>query len=93
MYKQYTSDTFATEVPKPDWLGFLGPVIRAEVGDDIVVHMKNFASRHYSVHPHGVFYEKDSEGRAGLCCCFLGGFCDTHLHKYDILFLVARYKT
>ncbi|XP_058232223.1 hephaestin-like protein 1a isoform X2 [Hemibagrus wyckioides] len=62
VYKQYTSDTFSTEVPKPDWLGFLGPVIRAEVGDDIVVHMKNFASRRYSVHPHGVFYEKDSEG-------------------------------
>ncbi|KAK3515672.1 hypothetical protein QTP70_026459, partial [Hemibagrus guttatus] len=62
VYKQYTSDTFSTEVPKPDWLGFLGPVIRAEVGDDIVVYLKNFASRRYSVHPHGVFYEKDSEG-------------------------------
>ncbi|XP_060717443.1 hephaestin-like protein 1a [Tachysurus vachellii] len=62
VYKQYTSDTFSTEVHKPEWLGFLGPVIRAEVGDDIVVHVKNFASRRYSVHPHGVFYEKDSEG-------------------------------
>lgn len=68
VYKQYTSDTFSTEVHKPEWLGILGPVIRAEVGDDIVVHVKNFASRRYSVHPHGVFYEKDSEGRAGLCC-------------------------
>ncbi|MCJ8745764.1 hypothetical protein PDJAM_G00134240 [Pangasius djambal] len=62
VYKQYTDETFSTEVLKPDWLGFLGPVIRAEVGDDIVVHMKNFASRPYSIHPHGVFYEKDSEG-------------------------------
>ncbi|KAF7691727.1 ferroxidase HEPHL1-like [Silurus meridionalis] len=62
VFKQYTSESFSTEIPKPDWLGFLGPVIRAEVGDVIIVHMKNFASRNYSIHPHGVFYEKDSEG-------------------------------
>ncbi|XP_072525444.1 hephaestin-like protein 1a [Salminus brasiliensis] len=62
VYRQYIDGEFSTEVPKPEWLGFLGPVIRAEVGDDIVVHVKNFASRPYSLHPHGVFYEKDSEG-------------------------------
>ncbi|KAK1790626.1 hypothetical protein P4O66_014495 [Electrophorus voltai] len=62
VYRQYTDEGFSTEIPKPEWLGFLGPVIRAEVGDDIVVYMKNFASRPYSLHPHGVFYEKDSEG-------------------------------
>uniref|UniRef100_A0A8B9JHN5 ferroxidase n=1 Tax=Astyanax mexicanus TaxID=7994 RepID=A0A8B9JHN5_ASTMX len=62
VYRQYTNEQFTTEIPKPEWLGFLGPVIRAEVGDDIEVHMKNFASRPYSIHPHGVFYEKDSEG-------------------------------
>ncbi|MCI4391509.1 hypothetical protein PGIGA_G00135300 [Pangasianodon gigas] len=62
VYKQYTDMTFTIEVPKPEWLGFLGPVIRAEVGDDIVVHMKNFASRPYSIHPHGVLYKKDAEG-------------------------------
>ncbi|MDR0051907.1 multicopper oxidase domain-containing protein, partial [Acinetobacter baumannii] len=50
------------EIPKPEWLGFLGPILRAEVGDVMVVHMKNFASRPYSLHPHGVFYKKDSEG-------------------------------
>ncbi|NWH70023.1 HEPH protein, partial [Piaya cayana] len=62
VYKQYTDSTYTTEVPKPSWLGFLGPVIRAEVGDTIKVHLKNFASRPYTIHPHGVFYEKDSEG-------------------------------
>lgn len=62
VYKQYTDLSFTVEVPKPPWLGFLGPVIRAEVGDEIVVHLKNFASRNYSIHPHGVFYTKDSEG-------------------------------
>ncbi|XP_069723793.1 hephaestin isoform X2 [Phaenicophaeus curvirostris] len=62
VYKQYTDSTYTTEIPKPSWLGFLGPVIRAEVGDTIKVHLKNFASRPYTIHPHGVFYEKDSEG-------------------------------
>uniref|UniRef100_A0A8C9TH03 ferroxidase n=1 Tax=Scleropages formosus TaxID=113540 RepID=A0A8C9TH03_SCLFO len=62
VYTQYADDKYAEEVAKPPWLGFLGPVLRAEVGDVIVVHLKNFASRSYSLHPHGVFYEKDSEG-------------------------------
>ncbi|KAF5904859.1 hephaestin-like protein 1 [Clarias magur] len=62
IYRQYTDGTYTQEIPKPAWLGYLGPVIRAEVEDVIVVHMKNFASRQYSMHTHGVFYEKDSEG-------------------------------
>jgi hephaestin len=43
-------------------LGFLGPVIQAEVGDTIVVHFKNQTPFPASVHPHGVFYPKHSEG-------------------------------
>ncbi|XP_056329240.1 hephaestin-like protein 1a [Danio aesculapii] len=62
VYRQYTDASYDTEISKPDWLGFLGPILRAEVDDVIVVHMKNFASRPYSLHPHGVFYKKDSEG-------------------------------
>ncbi|XP_060035658.1 ferroxidase HEPHL1 isoform X2 [Erinaceus europaeus] len=62
VYRLYTDATYSTELPKPAWLGFLGPVLRAEVGDVVVVHLKNFASRPYSLHPHGVFYDKDSEG-------------------------------
>lgn len=62
LYRQYTDDSYSSEVPKPAWLGFLGPIIRAEVGDVIEVHMKNFGTRPYSLHPHGVFYEKNSEG-------------------------------
>ena len=45
-------------------LGILGPVLPAEVGDTIKVVFKNNASRPYSIHPHGVFYAKDSEGAA-----------------------------
>jgi len=65
LYHEYTDDTFKTLSPVPDaWkhLGMLGPVIRAEVGDTIKVVFKNNATRAYSVHPHGVFYTKASEG-------------------------------
>ncbi|XP_042563071.1 ferroxidase HEPHL1-like, partial [Clupea harengus] len=62
VYRQYTDGSFSSEAPRPAWLGFLGPVIRAQVDDVIVVHLKNFARRPYSIHPHGLFYKKDSEG-------------------------------
>lgn len=52
------------EMAQPAWLGFLGPVLQAEVGDVILIHLKNFATRPYTIHPHGVFYEKDSEGKS-----------------------------
>ncbi|XP_066533943.1 ferroxidase HEPHL1-like [Hoplias malabaricus] len=62
VYRQYTDDTYTQEIPKAAWQGFLGPFIRAEVGDTIQIHLKNFASRNYSIHPHGVIYNKNSEG-------------------------------
>jgi manganese oxidase len=65
LYREYTDSTFTTPVTRPpEWehLGTLGPVIRAEVGDTIVVYFKNNASQPYTIHPHGVFYQKDSEG-------------------------------
>ncbi|CAO2636084.1 Ferroxidase HEPHL1, partial [Lemmus lemmus] len=68
VYRHYTDGSYSTEIPKPPWLGFLGPILRAEVGDVIVIHLKNFASRPYSLHPHGVFYNKDSEGLMFLAC-------------------------
>lgn len=64
-YREYTDDTFSTlkEVP-PKWehKGILGPVIQAEVGDTIRVIFKNNTRFPASVHPHGVFYQKNSEG-------------------------------
>uniref|UniRef100_A0A8C0VUK4 ferroxidase n=1 Tax=Cyanistes caeruleus TaxID=156563 RepID=A0A8C0VUK4_CYACU len=62
IFRQFTDDTYSQEIPKAAWLGFLGPVLKAEEEDVFVIHLKNFASRPYSVHPHGVFYDKDSEG-------------------------------
>lgn len=66
-YREYTDGTFTKLKPRPadqQYLGILGPIIRAQVGDTIKVVFKNNASRPYSIHPHGVLYEKASEGVA-----------------------------
>ena len=65
IYNEYTDASFTTLKPRPpQWehLGILGPLVRAEVGDTIKVVFRNNASFPASVHPHGVFYKKDSEG-------------------------------
>ncbi|KAM6151501.1 hephaestin [Rhynchocyon petersi] len=62
IYKEYRDSSYIYEVPQPAWLGFLGPVLQAEVGDVILIYLKNFSTRPYTIHPHGVFYKKDSEG-------------------------------
>lgn len=40
----------------------IGPVIRAETGDVIIVTFFNRATRAYSIQPHGLHYEKTYEG-------------------------------
>jgi hephaestin len=65
VYREYTDSTFTTKKPRPpEWehLGLMGPLLRAAVGDTIRVVFRNLATRPYSMHPHGVFYNKDSEG-------------------------------
>jgi FtsP/CotA-like multicopper oxidase with cupredoxin domain len=42
--------------------GILGPIFHAEVGDEIVVNFRNNTRKPVSMHPHGVFYRKNSEG-------------------------------
>lgn len=65
LYREYTDSTFGTLKPRAaawEHLGALGPLLRAEVGDTIIVVFRNHAGRAYSMHPHGVFYAKSSEG-------------------------------
>jgi manganese oxidase len=65
VYREYTDASFSTlkvRPPEEQYLGILGPILRAEVGDTIKVVFKNNASHPYSMHPHGVVYQKDSEG-------------------------------
>jgi FtsP/CotA-like multicopper oxidase with cupredoxin domain len=59
---EYTDDTFTTKKPQPDWLGILGPVIRAEVDDEVVVEFLNRGRVAHDVHPHGLRYDKNNEG-------------------------------
>jgi FtsP/CotA-like multicopper oxidase with cupredoxin domain len=64
-YIEYTDETFTTVKRRdPEWehLGILGPLLRAEVGDTFRIVFKNNVSFPASLHPHGVFYDKDSEG-------------------------------
>jgi hypothetical protein len=59
---EYTDDTFTTPKLQPDWLGILGPIIRAEVGDEIVVDFLNRGHSGHDMHPHGLRYDKNNEG-------------------------------
>lgn len=43
--------------------GLLGPTLRAEVGDTLVVHFKNMADKPISIHPQGLVYNKKAEGK------------------------------
>src|SRR5690606_13648480 len=64
-YIGYTDGRYTTPVPQPEWAGILGPQLRAVVGDTIKVHFLNKTDRPLSMHPHGVFYQKDDEGADG----------------------------
>ncbi|HEY1679180.1 MAG TPA: multicopper oxidase domain-containing protein [Candidatus Sulfotelmatobacter sp.] len=59
---EYTDSTFTVARPQPEWLGILGPVIRAEVGDEIVVEFLNRSRLPHTMHPHGLRYDKNNEG-------------------------------
>jgi hephaestin len=65
LYREYTDSTFTQLKPRPaEWehLGALGPLVRAVVGDTIRVVFRNNGPHPFSLHPHGVFYDKRSEG-------------------------------
>ncbi|HEU4792301.1 MAG TPA: multicopper oxidase domain-containing protein [Nitrolancea sp.] len=65
LYREYTDQSFTTRKeadPKWQHLGMLGPAIHAEVGDSIQIVFKNNTQFPASMHPHGVFYQKNAEG-------------------------------
>lgn len=61
-YVQYTDETFSARVMENPSLGILGPVLRGVVGEFLVVTFLNRTGQPLSMHPHGVKYDKDSEG-------------------------------
>lgn len=74
LYRQYTDDTYTTRIQRAEedeYMGLLGPIMRAEVGDYFRVHFRNAQEFPVSVHPHGVWYNKSNEGTPyedGTCC-------------------------
>jgi FtsP/CotA-like multicopper oxidase with cupredoxin domain len=67
LYREYRNASFNTLKPRPaseEYLGTLGPVLRGAVGDTIKVVFKNNTTSGipFTMHPHGVFYDKGSEG-------------------------------
>ena len=65
IYREYFDRTFRQVKPRASedaYLGILGPVIHAEVGDTVVVVFRNNARFPLTVHAHGMLYTKSSEG-------------------------------
>ena len=65
VYREYADASFASLKPRElaeEHLGILGPIIHAEVGDTITVVFRNNTRFPVGIHPHGVFYDKSSEG-------------------------------
>ncbi|XP_074856068.1 coagulation factor V isoform X2 [Carettochelys insculpta] len=60
-YREYEPD-FRKAKPTDTFSGLLGPTLRAEVGDTLIVHFKNMANKSLSIHPQGIAYNKLSEG-------------------------------
>ena len=51
-YRQYRDETFTNPIPHDSVLGHLGPIIRAEAGDQIHITFHNQGSYPHSLHPH-----------------------------------------
>ena len=64
-YIEYTDDTYTTKVEQPEWMGILGPQLRAVEGDSIKVNFLNSADKPLSIHVHGLQYDKANEGADG----------------------------
>src|SRR5271170_4345227 len=55
IYREYTDATFTQLKPRlaqDAYLGILGPILHAEVGDTIRVVFRNHGTHPYSMHPH-----------------------------------------
>ncbi len=61
-YVQYADDTFSARILPMERLGILGPVLRGVTGEYLAVTFLNRSWMPLSMHPHGVKYDKDSEG-------------------------------
>lgn len=58
------TDSNWNKSPMPEWQQLSGPIIRATVGDSVIVHFKNGENTGMplSMHPHNLFYDEANEG-------------------------------
>lgn len=61
-YVQYADANFSARVLPAERLGIMGPVLRGTTGQYLAVTFLNRSWLPLSMHPHGVKYDKDSEG-------------------------------
>jgi hypothetical protein len=61
-YVQYADPEFSARVLPTERLGILGPVLRGTTGEYLAVTVLNRGWQPVSMHPHGLLYDKDSEG-------------------------------
>ena len=61
-YVQYADANFSARILPMERLGILGPVLRGVTGEYLAVTFLNRGWLPLSMHPHGVKYDKDSEG-------------------------------
>ena len=65
LYREYEDVTFTKQKARgaeEEHLGFLGPVLRVEVGDALALTLKNNVNMPFSIHPHGASFIKMWEG-------------------------------
>ena len=53
VYREYTDGTFKQQKKHSASLGILGPTLRVNVNEKVIIHFKNLASRPYSINVHG----------------------------------------
>ncbi|NP_001315460.1 coagulation factor V precursor [Danio rerio] len=61
VYREY-NEGFKQPKAHPLSSGLLGPTLRGQEGDTIIVTFRNMADHPCSLHPHGIAYGKQSEG-------------------------------
>ncbi len=61
-YIGYTDGSYTHKSKQPEWMGILGPQIRAVEGDTLKIHFLNKADKPLSIHPHGMHYDEQNEG-------------------------------
>jgi len=61
-YVQYADENFSARILPMERLGIVGPVLRGVTGEYLAVTFLNRGWLPLSMHPHGVKYDKDSEG-------------------------------